>query len=178
MSNVGEVEGVEDFGLYGFRLKIPRTWRVEFNPKGTREKGDIVFHSPKRNRIFVSWGPLADASKRFKSLEAHRDFAISELKKARGVRSVEVTESGEAMVCGHRALITRVTAAPAGGILAPRQPDRDMLSAHFYCTEGARYYVMYSMLNAPNEYVDFPAVFDTMVRSILCHSTVELGDRV
>jgi len=171
MSEAREVEGVEDFALYGFELKIPQTWRVEFNPKGTREKGDVVFHSPKKNRIYVSWGPLNDASKRFKSLEAHRDFAISELKKARGVRTVEVTESRETTIHGHRALITRVTAVPSGGILAPRQPERDMLSAHFYCTERARYYVMYSLLNAPDEYVDFPGVFDTVVRSMICHAT-------
>jgi hypothetical protein len=166
-----EGNGTEEFAFYGFKLNIPKTFRVEFNPKGSRERCDVVFHSPKRNRIYVSWGPLEAAQKRFKTLEEHRDYAISELKKARGVRSLSVVESSESTVCGHRVLTTRVSAHPSGGILAPRQPEREMSSAHFYCKEGNRYYVMYSILNFPPEYSDFEEVFDSVVRSAHCHGT-------
>jgi hypothetical protein len=48
----------EVFAVYGFGLRIPNDWRVEFNPKGDRIKGDVAFHTPKKNRIFISWGPL------------------------------------------------------------------------------------------------------------------------
>jgi hypothetical protein len=45
---------------------------VEFNPKGDRIKGDVAFHTPKKNRIFISWGPLEEANKRFKTVQERR----------------------------------------------------------------------------------------------------------
>jgi len=160
----------ELFALYGFELKIPQNWRVELDPKATRELGDVAFHTPKKNRIFVSWGPLEKAEKRFKTLEEHREWTLSELKKARGVKALSIASSGETRICGHRALIAQVSASLGGGIMAPPQSVREMSSAFFYCPDGARYYVIYTQLKFPDEYPNFPEVFDSLVDSMMCHT--------
>jgi len=160
----------EAFALYGFELRIPKTWRVELNPKDTRDTCDVAFHTPKRNRIFVSWGSLEEANKRFKTLEEHRDWTLSELKKARGVKAISITSSGETRICGHRALVTQVSASLGGGIMAPPQPVREMGSAFFYCPEGGRYYVVHSQLRFPDEFANFREVFDSLLRSVKCHA--------
>jgi hypothetical protein len=159
----------ENFALYGFQMKVPETWRVEFNPKGTRKKGDVVFTSPKKNRIFVSWGPLENVSKRFKTIEEQRDWGLSALKKSRDVRSILVTGTRETLICGHKALITHVSASVRGGLMARRHPDRHLDSAYFYCPTKSRYYIVYSLLNTPDEYSDFSKLFDTMAQSLICH---------
>ena len=160
----------EVFALYGFELKIPQVWRVELDPKATRELGDVAFHTPKKNRIFVSWGPLEKAKNRFKTLEEHREWTLSELKKSRGVKALSISGSGETLICGHRALIAQVSASLGGGIMPPPQPVRDMCSAFFYCPDGARYYVVYSQMRFPDEYTNFPEVFDSLIHSMICHT--------
>lgn len=169
MSHNYGATSTEAFALYGFELKIPGTWRVELDPKGSRDLGDVAFHSPKGNRFFVSWGPLGEAEKRFKTLEAHREWTLSELRKGRGVKGLSVTSSGETRICGHRALITEVSVS-FGGMLTPPQPAREMSSAFFYCPVGARYYVMHSHLRFPDEYPNFPEVFDSLIHSMVCHT--------
>lgn len=161
--------GSEKFALYGFELSLPKTWRVEFNPRGRREKGDVVFHTPKRNRIFISWGPLADANKRFKSLEEQRDWGVSDLKKAQNVRDLTIEQSRETEICGHRALLTQLSASVGGGFLARKVAKRGTISLYFYCPVGARYYVAYSLLNVPDEYADFPGIFTSVTGSMVCH---------
>ncbi len=169
MSSGTDSVGTEVFAVYGFKLRVPDDWRVEFNPKGNRTKGDVAFHSPKRNRIFVSWGSLEEASKRFKTLEEQRDWGVAQMKKARDIRDAEVAESKSIQVCGHRALISRVTARGGGGLLSPKRPDRIVSSMYLYCPNRSRFYVLYSSLNYPEEYPDFPRLFERVAQSMVCH---------
>ena len=74
------------------------------NPKDSRRKGDVAFHSPKGNRFFVSWGILEDANKRFKSLDEHRDKSIKQVSKGPDVAKVDIADSREDQISGHRAL--------------------------------------------------------------------------
>ena len=53
----------EPFSAYGFSIQYPMVCRVEFNPKSLRGKGDVVFHFPDREKLFVTWGNLAAALK-------------------------------------------------------------------------------------------------------------------
>ncbi len=136
------------------------------NPKSTRRKGDVAFHSPKGNRFFVSWGALEDANKRFRSLDEHRDSSIKQVGKGPDVRKVDVTDSKEDQVGGHRALYSHVTADVRGGFMARKAAERDMWSIHFYCPEQSRFYVVYSLLRDKEEYPDFSSVFGSLSRSM------------
>ncbi len=159
----------EYFALYGFALGIPKEWRVEFNPKGTRAKGDVVFHAPDATKVFVSWGPLDEAKKRFKTVEDQRDWGIANLAKSRGISSVSTTEKKESVICGHRALTTRIVASVGGGLLTRKQPDQGSDSVYLHCPESSRYYVIYSVPQPSGGATGFSALFDSVAQSLVCH---------
>ena len=165
----------EKFALYGFEVLIPSGWRVEFNPKGTREKGDVVFQSQKGNRFFISWGKLEDALKKFKSLEEHRDNSISQLKKGTGVKNVNVTDLHEIQICGHRALMSRVTAEIQSGMMSKKVSEKNLWAMHLHCPVVARYYVLFDTERDPDEIEDMGGVFDSYAKSMVCHTQSQTG---
>ncbi len=146
---------------------------MEFNPKGRREKGDVAFHSPMRNRIFVSWGPLEEANKRFKTVDEQRDWGVKQMGNSRGVKDATISESKPIQICGHRALITRVKATGGGGFLTPKPQDKVVNSMYLHCPNRSRYYVLYTSLNHPEEYPDFSKLFDRVAQSMVCHVSSE-----
>jgi hypothetical protein len=159
----------EKFAVYGFQLDIPENWRIELNPKATREKGDVAFHSPKGNRFFVSWGNLANAKKHFATLEAHRDNNIKKIKKGQDVRQVDLGQSYEVKINGHQALFTEVRATIRQGMFGRGAYVREMWSTHLYCENRERYFVIYCLLRDPGEYEDYSKVFKSMALSLVCH---------
>lgn len=161
----------EKFAIYGFEIKIPSDWRVEINPKTTREHGDVAFHSKKGNRIFVSWGALEGATKRFKSLEAQRDSSIERIRKGPDVTGVEVSDLRETLIGGHRALISHVKASLKSGFMSKTVQQREVWSLHTHCPNISRFYVVYSMTRDPLEFENFPSVFNNVSGSLVCHTT-------
>jgi len=161
--------GKEKFAVYGAEVEIPADWRVEFNPKGTRKKADVVFQSPHGNRFFVSWGPLEEAQKKFKTLEEHRDYGIKRIKKGPDVRSAEVSDLNELQIDGHRALMSHVNAKLQRGMMSRGVSSRDIWSIHFYCPQTSRYYVVYSMQRESDEFDDLSAIFRSLADSMKCH---------
>lgn len=160
----------EKFALYGFEVKLPSDWRIEMNQKTTREHGDVVFQSPKGNRVFVSWGPLSKAE-RFKTLEEHRDNSINQLKKGSEIKSLNVSDMKEMQIMGHRALVSHVTTEVRAGMMGRNVASREIWSVHFHCPDLSRYYVMFSMERDHGEFEDLGAVFETFVESASCHPT-------
>ena len=167
--NAVQIVGKEKFAVYGLELEIPSDWRVEFNPKGTRKKADVVFQSPQGNTFFVSWGPLSDAERKFKTLEEHRDFGIQRVKKGPDVRSIQVSDLKELQVDGHRALLSHVDAKLQRGMMGRGVSRRDIWSIHFYCPNTSRYYVVYSMQRDADEFDDLSSIFRDLAASIKCH---------
>jgi hypothetical protein len=167
--------GKEKFALYGIELEIPGDWRFEFNPKGSRKKADVVFQSPQGNRFFVSWGPLDEALKRFKTLEAHRDYGIQRVKKGPDVRSIEVSDLNELQIGGHRGLLSHVNAKIQRGMMSRGVSQRDIWSIHFHCPESSRYYVIYSMQRDADEFDDLSVIFRSLANSMRCHPTQSSG---
>lgn len=160
--------GKENFAFYGLQVSIHDVWRVEINPKNTREKTDVAFHTPKGNRFFVSWGKLEDATKRFSSLKEHRDASVKQIRSGQ-VTKVSIDDSREDIINGHSAIFSRVTAELNSGMFSKRVEEKDMWSAHFYCPESRRYYVAYCLLRDTTEYEDMGIVFTEMVKSAVCH---------
>ena len=160
----------EKFALYGFETEIPKDWRVELNPKSERVKGDVAFQTPRGSRFFVSWGALEEAEKRFKSLGDHRDTSVQQIKKGPDVKSVEIKDAKEQDICGHRALVSHVTASVKSGFMSRNAVDREMWSAHFYCPDSSRYYIIYSLLRSEQEDKEFQSVFQNMTGSFRCHT--------
>jgi hypothetical protein len=168
METVLPLMRTEKFALYRFELGIPSDWRVELNPKSSRDKGDVVFQSKKGNRVFVSWGPLEEAN-RFKTLEEHRDSSLNQVKKGSDVKAVSVSDLRETKICGHRALISHVSALIRSGMMGRETVNRDIWSVHFHCPETGRYYVLFSMERDSSEFEDMGPVFESFTTSMVCH---------
>jgi hypothetical protein len=151
-------------------MDIPQDWRIEFNAKTTREKGDVAFHSPKNNIFFVSWGKLAEAQRRFKTLEEHRDQTINRIKKDPNLKSVEIVSSLKETMSGHDGIFSEVVAKKRSGLMSRSEPTYRLWSVHFYCPQTARYYVVYSQLKVEDEYPDFAGTFRGVTGTIRCHT--------
>ena len=165
-----EVEsGTEIFAVYGFKLIIPDNWRVEFNPKGDRLKGEVAFHTPLRNTVFFAWGSLDEAVKRFKTLEEQRDWGVGRIAKTRGVQGAKMVESKKIQICGHEALITEIAAIPRGGLLSRKQQERAVISMHLHCPVTSRFYVLYVAPNDSEESQGLDKLFDNVAQSFVCH---------
>lgn len=158
----------EKFAVYGFEIAIPSDWRVELNPKSTREKGDVAFQSNKGNRVFVSWGPLVEAQ-RFKTLEEHRDSSLNQVKKGSDVKTVDVSDLKETSICGHRALVSHISALIRSGVMGRNTASRDIWSVHFHCPKALRYYVIFSMERDSSEFEDMGPVLESFVSTMVCH---------
>ena len=82
-------ENFEKFSVYKFSIDYPKVCRVEFNPKSRRESGDIVFHFPDREKVYISWGDLDIAKKRFQTPENQAEQGIKRIMKGRTVNRKE-----------------------------------------------------------------------------------------
>jgi hypothetical protein len=159
----------EQFAVYGLRLEVPEDWRFEFNKKNRKERGDVAFHTPKKNIFFVSWGRLDEALKAFHTLEKQREKSIGRIKGNPNVGKVDVELAGTERIGGHDALLSRVSVHGRRGFMGRGTADRDVWSLHLHCPTSARYYVLYMEVKVPEEYPDQREMFLTVAKSLNCH---------
>jgi len=162
---------IERFSAYGLGVDVLDDWRIEFNPKSTREKGDVAFHSPRKNVFFVSWGKLDDAQRRFETIEQQRDESVKRVKSNPNVAMAKIELSSNEMINGHEGILTKmVTQRRRGGMLSRGQdPPHEVWTAHLHCPQTSRYYVVYWDIRDGEEYADIEERFRAMVRSFVCH---------
>jgi hypothetical protein len=163
-------EGFETFSVYRFSVDYPAVCRIEFNPKSKREAGDVAFHFPDREKVFLSWGKLEDARKRFATSEDHAEHSLEVTRKSRQVKNFERVNQDSLEVNSHKAAYNRakmeeLSASFLGG---GRGKKREALSLHLHCERSSRYFVMYTLLS-PNAPEDFADLFLDMVHSFRCH---------
>jgi hypothetical protein len=166
-------EGFENFSVYNFSVDYPKVCRLEFNSKSTRQKGDIVFHFPDREKIFVSWGALEDAQKRFATVDEQAERSIKAAGKTAHTKDMERVKQDSMNINSHRAAYNHVKMeeTSAGFISSKGKVKRDVMSLHLHCEPTSRYFVIYAMptRNAPE---DFGDLFLDTARTFECHPTV------
>ena len=161
----------ERFSVYNFSIDYPPVCRVEFNPKSRREHGDIVFHFPDREKVFLSWGDLEKAEKKFETAEKQAEHSLQSVKKSGNVKKMEKLENDVLTLNSHTAAYNRVRVdeQPAGIFPGKRIIPHEAYSIHVHCDKTARYFVIYTMLS-PKAPEDFgTAIFKVMVNSFKCH---------
>jgi len=163
-------EGFETFSVYRFSVDYPAVCRIEFNPKSRRESGDVAFHFPDREKVFLSWGKLEDAKKRFATPEDHAEHSIEVTRKNRQVKNFERIKHDMLEVNSHRAAYNRAQMQQLSTSLLRTESTkkRETLSLHLHCEQSSRYFVMYTLLS-PNAPEDFADLFLDMVQSFRCH---------
>jgi hypothetical protein len=159
----------ERFSAYGFRIDIPDNWRIEFNAKNSRQKGDVAFHSPSNNVFFLSWGKLEEAQKRFKSLQQHRDETVKRIGQNPNMAKVDIVASSKQAMSTHEGLLSHVVAKGRRGMIGRTEPNHEIWSVHFYCPETGRYYVAYWHIKAKDEFPEVESKYRTIIQSVGCH---------
>jgi hypothetical protein len=161
---------LEKFSVYKFSIDYPPVCRVEFNPKSRREKGHMVFHFPDEEKLFLSWGELEQAQKKFPTSKDHANHSIKVMKKMDNVKDLEIASQDSIMVNTHDATYSRLKfEGVALGLVTRRKGvPHQAYSLHVHCDQTSRYFVIYAMLSkqAPE---DFSELFVLMANSFKCH---------
>jgi hypothetical protein len=161
---------LENFSVYGFSIDYPKDCRVEFNPKSRREEGDVVFHFPSKDKVFLSWGDLEKATKRFKTVEQHAEHSLEKVRKGSNVKGFERTLQGSLTVNSHTGAYNRVRfqEVTVGFFTGKKTLPREAYSVHLHCTNSSRYFVIYALVpkGAAEEY---EKALMAMVHSLRCH---------
>jgi len=164
----------ESFCVYGFCTVYPVTWKVELNPKSERSEGDVAFKSPERVNIFVSWGPLEKAKKRYSSLEEHAKDSLKRIKKNSGVKEVELIQRKVIRVNSHKAIFSHVKIIIPRPSFLPfkkeKTDEREVRCMHLHCKPSERYFVIFGEIT-PDKSLEHGEVFKNIMKSFICHKT-------
>jgi len=162
----------EPFCTYGFCTVYPITCKIEFNPKSDRNEGDVVFKSPEKVNIFLSWGPLVKAKKRYSSLEKHANDSIQRIKKNQWVKEIELVQRKIIEVSAHEAIFSHVKVILSRPNLLPftkaKTYETEVRCLHLYCNPSRRYFVLYGEI-APEKTTEHSETFEKMIHSFTCH---------
>ena len=164
------VSGFEKFSVYGFSIDYSMVCRIEFNPKSRRNAGDIVFHFPDREKIFLSWGDLEKVQRKFHTVEEHAKHSVDLIGKSSQVKNLERVTQELLEINSHKAAYNHIKLdeMSRGLFGARKSATRQAFSLHIYCDNSSRYYLMYAFpsLNAPENFGDLVL---QMMKSFKCH---------
>lgn len=162
-------QDLEQFSVYGFSIDYPKDSRVEFNPKSRRGQGDVVFHFPDRMKIFLSWGDLENALKKFPTVEEHADHSLKRIKTAGNVKGFERISHDSISIHSHQGAYNRAKfeEVTVGFLSGKRKSPREAHSVHVHCPNSSRYFVVYALL--PSGANDYERTFTAMANSLRCH---------
>jgi hypothetical protein len=160
----------EQFSVYGFSVDYPMDSRIEFNPKSRHGQGDVVFHFPDRVKIFLSWGDLESALKKFSTVQEHADHSLQRIKKAGNVKSFERISHDSIRINSHEGVynLARFEEIAVGLFSGKKRAPREAHSVHVHCPESSRFFVVYALLPTGGTY-DYDRTFTKMANTLHCH---------
>lgn len=161
----------ELLAMYGFSAKYPDNGRLELNPKARREKGDIVLHLEEGYKVFLSWGSLEEARKRYATAAAQASASIERSVKSTRAKLDGTPETKSLKIQGHDATYThaRMSVERGGFPFGSRRVTQDSHSLHLQCDDSGRYYVVYAFAR-PETSEQIGKVFDPIMLSLKCHA--------
>jgi hypothetical protein len=161
----------ELLAMYGFSANYPNNARLELNPKTRREKGDIVLHLEEGFKIFLSWGSLEDARKRYATAAAQASASIERSVKSTRAKLDGTPETRNFRIQGHDATYThaRMFVERGGFPFGSRRVTQDSHSMHLQCDESGRYYVVYAFAR-PETSEQVGKIIEPIMLSLKCHA--------
>jgi len=160
----------KSFSNYGFTADYPAKWKAKADPLSRRDKGTVLFRSPRGTEIFISWGPLEEAKETYASPKEQADGALEKLKKDKRVKETELVESKPMRVNFHKAHFSHIKITQVFSVLffMKKTLHNEIRSLHLYCGRSGRYFVIYGM-TTPENSQKHKAVFEDMLKSFKCH---------
>ncbi|MFI5449957.1 MAG: hypothetical protein ACHQ03_09385 [Candidatus Bathyarchaeia archaeon] len=167
-----KTEHFEKLSVFNFSTVYPSVCRLEFNPKSKHDSGDIAFHFPDKSKVFLTWGALEKARKKFETLEEYAENSIKVVKKA--AKTFERVPPYSLNLNSHNAIYnqTSLSEKSPGLFGAGRQSIKHgTYSIHLYCEESSRFFVIYAVFSSTDESTDesFKEIFMKMANSFQCH---------
>jgi hypothetical protein len=161
----------ELLAMYGFSANCPNNARLELNPKTRREKGDVVFHLEGGFKVFLSWGNLEDARKRYATAAAQASASIDRSVKSTRAKLDGTPETKSMNIQGHDAAYThaRMSVERGGFPFGSRRVTQDSYSMHLQCDESGRYYVVYAFAR-PDTSEQAGKIIEPIMLSLKCHA--------
>jgi hypothetical protein len=161
----------EVLAMYGFSANYPNNARLELNPKTRREKGDIVLHLEEGFKVFLSWGSLEDARKRYATAAAQASASIERSVKSTRAKLDGAPETRNLKIQGHDATYThaRMFVERGGFPFGSRRVTQDSHSMHLQCDESGRYYVVYAFAR-PETSEQVGKIIEPIMLSLKCHA--------
>jgi hypothetical protein len=161
----------ELLAMYGFSANYPNNARLELNPKTRREKGDVVLHLENGIKVFLSWGSLEDARKRYATAAAQASASIDRSVKSTRAKLDGTPETKNLKIQGHDATYThaRMFVERGGFPFGSRRVTQDSHSMHLQCDESGRYYVVYAF-GRPETSEQVGKIIEPIMLSLKCHA--------
>jgi hypothetical protein len=131
--------------IYGLSFDFPLSHRLEFDPKFTREEGNLAIKSPSNSVVFVSWGDLRKIVKKLPNAEEHSKYSVERVVKTTQGK-LTIVEQKEMTINGHRATYKHVRVEASRGPLMVRRGNQEIKSYHLHCDRTSRYFVIYTNL--------------------------------
>jgi hypothetical protein len=173
-------EGTETFtqpehellAMYGFSANYPNNARLELNPKARREKGDVVLHLEEGFKVFLSWGSLEEARKRYATAAAQASSSVERSVKSTRAKLAGPPETKSLKIQGHDAAYThaRMFVERGGFPFGSRRVTQDSHSMHLQCDDSGRFYVVYAF-SPPETSEQVGNIFEPIMLSLKCHAS-------
>ena len=160
----------ELLAMYGFSARYPQNARLELNPKARRDKGDVAFHLEKGFKVFLSWGSLEEARKRYATAAAQASASIEHSVRSTHAKLDGTPETKALKIQGHDAVYShaRMFIDRGGFPIGTRRVTQDSHSMHLQCDESGRYYVVYAFAR-PDTSEQVGKIFEPIMSSLKCH---------
>jgi len=161
----------DHLSVYGFCVDYPEDWRVELKPESDRNKGNLAFHSPTKDNMFISWEILERVQKRYTSLAEQVNDVLENIKKSRGVKSLEVMEKKELEINGHTGVFTHLKVTSIQPFFFKKRVNlQELWSLHVYCEQTARFFALYGSSGSDERSLEQADIFKHMQRTFRCHA--------
>ena len=121
-----------------FSMDYPEVCTIEFNPKSMKQRGDVVFHFPDREKMFVSWGKLDVAQKKFATVEEQAEKSLKAASKSAQTKTMERVKQDSMKINSHKAVYNHVR-------MERRLRDSFQVSRR-YCAMFCRYIFIANLL--------------------------------
>ena len=158
----------ETLMIYGFSFEYPASAKIEFNPKFTREAGDVAVKFPRAYNTFVSWGNLEKLRKKLPTVEEHAKYSLEAARKNLQGKLTTV-EKTLVNVNGHDSEYNHIRVdISRRGLFGSREQVQEMRSLHLHCPDSSRYFVIYGSTDPENAESQRQTV-GTLIRSLRCH---------
>ena len=160
----------ERFSMYKFSIDYPPVCSIQFDPKGKRTVGDMLFLFPGKEKIYLTWGELEKAKMKFPNASDQAIHSIGVMKKIRTIKRLETISEDLLTINSHQAAYRQIRLEEmAGGILPNgRTILHEGYSIHLHCDQSSRYFAIYTIVSSKSP-EDFGELFRLMVNSFRCH---------